>query len=145
MALNPQLSEEAANAQANALAALLNTGWLRIYSGPSRSAAMTPSPSTTCCWPNCASGPPPSRPPCGGVLTANALTADAAANASGEAEWCRLFKSNGTAPVMDGTVGIDDSNVILSTTSIVAGTNVAVASLVIVVPKSGEVLAEAEA
>lgn len=143
MALNPQLSDEAANAQANALAALLNTGWLRIYDGAQPVAGDDPITDqvllaelrfSATAFPAAAAG----------VLTANALTADASANASGEAEWCRLFKSNGTSPVMDGTVGLDNSNVILSTTSIVAGTNVAVASLVIVVPKSGEVLAEAE-
>lgn len=145
MALNPQLSDEAANAQANALAALLNTGWLRIYSGAQPVTGDDAITVDNVLLAELRFGATAFAAAAAGVLTANAITADASANATGEAEWCRLFKSNGTSPVMDGTVGVVDANLILSTTSIVAGTNVAVSSLIVVVPKSGEVLAEAEA
>ncbi len=40
------------------------------------------------------------------VLTANAITQDSDANATGTAAWFRLFQSNGTTPIMDGTVGV---------------------------------------
>jgi hypothetical protein len=67
----------------------------------------------------------------GGVLTLNAITADASADATGTATWFRLFKTDGTTIVMDGTVGTSGADLNLNTTSIVTGANVAVTSFVI--------------
>lgn len=36
-----------------------------------------------------------------GLLTANAITGDSSANASGTALWARLFQSDGTTPIAD--------------------------------------------
>lgn len=66
-----------------------------------------------------------------GVLTANAITSDSSANATGTAAWFRLLASNGTTVVMDGTVGTSSADLILNTTAIVEGGPVAVSSLVI--------------
>ena len=40
-----------------------------------------------------------------GVATANAITADSSANATGTATWFRVFKSDGTTALWDGSVG----------------------------------------
>lgn len=62
-----------------------------------------------------------------GSMTANAITADASANATGTATWFRVATSAGAA-VFDGDVGTSGSDLNLNTTSITAGVNVAVNS-----------------
>jgi hypothetical protein len=66
----------------------------------------------------------------GGVLTANAITADASANATGTATWGRGVTSGGTA-VMDWSIGTSGSDMNLTTTAIVATQPVSVTSFVI--------------
>lgn len=66
------------------------------------------------------------------TLTANAITDDSAANATGTATWFRVTDSTG-AFVMDGTVGLTGSgaDLELSNTSVVLGVPVSVSSFVI--------------
>jgi hypothetical protein len=52
-----------------------------------------------------------------GVLTFSAITADASANATGAATWCRIVDSTG-AFVLDGSVGTSGADYNLNTTSI---------------------------
>jgi hypothetical protein len=70
-----------------------------------------------------------------GVLTFNAITADATANNTGTATWFRALKSDGTSAAFDGTVGTSDSDLILNTTSIVSGAEVSVSSFTYTQPK----------
>ncbi len=65
-----------------------------------------------------------------GVLTLNAITQDASANATGTATWFRLVTS-AAAFVIDGNVGTSGSDLNLTTTSIVATQPVSVSSAVI--------------
>ncbi|HFD32035.1 MAG TPA: hypothetical protein ENJ28_04905 [Gammaproteobacteria bacterium] len=66
------------------------------------------------------------------TLTANSITDDSAANATGTATWFRVTDSTG-AFVMDGTVGLTGSgaDLELSNTSVVLGVPVSVSSFVI--------------
>lgn len=66
-----------------------------------------------------------------GVLTANAISNDSSANATGTASWFRIVKADGTTHVLDGDVGTSGSDLNLNTTSIVAGGPVAVSSFVL--------------
>lgn len=66
-----------------------------------------------------------------GVLTANAITGDTSANATGTATHFRIWKSDGTTAVIDGDVGTSGSDLNLTSTSIVATEPVNVTSLVI--------------
>jgi len=66
----------------------------------------------------------------GGVLTASAITQDAAANATGTATWFRVVDSAGTF-VMDGNVGTSGSDLNLNSTSISTGVAVSVTSFVL--------------
>lgn len=66
----------------------------------------------------------------GGVLTANSITQDASADATGTATWGRLTTSGGTA-IVDFSVGTSGSDLNLSTTSIVITQPVSVTSFVI--------------
>lgn len=65
-----------------------------------------------------------------GVLTANAITQDSSANASGTATWGRLCTSGGVA-VADFNVGVSGSDMNMTTTTIVAGQPVSCSSFVI--------------
>lgn len=65
-----------------------------------------------------------------GVLTFNAISNDASADATGTATWFRVVTSGGTF-VIDGNVGTSGSDLNLNTTSFVAGGPVAVSSFVI--------------
>jgi hypothetical protein len=141
MALNPQLAAGTVNAMADALSVLLDNGYLRIYDGV-QPATADDAITTQVLLAELRFNADAFPSAIDGVLTANLITADASANASGTASWARLLKSNGSTVVMDGTVGTSDANVIITTTTIVAGNNVAVSQLVITVPKSGETLAE---
>lgn len=65
-----------------------------------------------------------------GVLTASAISNGTAA-ASGTATHFRLWKSNGTTPVLDGTVGTATSDLIVDNTSINSGQVVSISSLTV--------------
>lgn len=65
-----------------------------------------------------------------GVLTFNAITSDASANATGTATWFRDVDSAGVF-VQDGSVGTSAADYILNTTSITLGVQVSCTSAVI--------------
>lgn len=65
-----------------------------------------------------------------GALTANAITDDTSADATGTATWFRVVDSNNNA-VFDGDVGTSGSDLNLNSTSITAGITVEVTSLVL--------------
>lgn len=67
----------------------------------------------------------------GGVLTLNAITQDSSADATGTATWARIVKSDGTTHILDCSVGTSGADIVLNTTSIVAGAAVAVTSAVL--------------
>lgn len=66
-----------------------------------------------------------------GVLTLNAITQDASADATGTATWFRIVKSDGTTHVMDGSVSTTGSDLNMTTTSFVAGQPISVSSFTI--------------
>jgi hypothetical protein len=65
-----------------------------------------------------------------GVLTANSITADSSADATGTATFASLLTSGGTRKV-DMSVGTSGADLNLNTTSIVSGAQVSVSSLTI--------------
>lgn len=65
-----------------------------------------------------------------GVLTANAITNDSAADATGTASFFRILKSDGTTVVAQGTVGTSGADLNMNTVSLVVGGPVACSSLV---------------
>ena len=119
MSLNTQLADATVNAQANALATLLNSGYLRIYSGTQPATADTAIGAQVLLAElrfNATAAPSAVS----GLLTFNAITADSSADASGTAAWFRALKSDGTTVVMDGSVGTSAANMIVATTTITA-------------------------
>jgi hypothetical protein len=67
----------------------------------------------------------------GGVWTANAITSDASADATGTATFARLFQSDGTTVIADFSVGTSGTEVIVATTSIVAAAVVSCSSMTV--------------
>lgn len=136
MTHNTQKSDTAVNAEANALAALLNDGYLRIYDGTQPANANTAITSQTLLaelrFPNPAFGTAVA-----GVITANAITSDADANATGTASWYRCLESDGTTVVGDGSVGTTGSNcdMEINSTSISIHGTVSVSNFSITVPE----------
>lgn len=66
-----------------------------------------------------------------GALTANVITGDASADASGTATWFRVFKADGTTACIDGDVATSGADLNLSSVSITATQPVNVTSFVI--------------
>lgn len=127
MSLDTQLSNAAVNAEADALARLLDSGYLRIYSGSKPATADTALSGNTLLAElrfNATSAPAAS----GGLLTFNSITSDSSADATGTASFFRAFKSDGTTVVMDGTVGTSSANMVIATTSVVAAQTVSCSS-----------------
>lgn len=125
MAVNPKRSNAAVTAAADAVCDLLDNGYLRIYNGSQPANADTAVTTQTLLaelrWNATAFGAASN-----GVATANSLTADTSADATGTASWFRALKSDGTTAVFDGSVGTASADLILNSTSIVAGANVAI-------------------
>jgi len=127
MALNPKISNAAANAEADATARLLDNGYLRIYDGTQAVDADTALGAQVLLAElryNATSAPAAS----GGVLTFNAITADSSANATGTATWFRSLKSDGTTVVFDGSAGTSGANLNLNSVAIQSGAAVSISS-----------------
>lgn len=131
MANNPQTTNAAASAAADALLALLNVGgagYLRIYDGAQPATADTAVGAQVLLaelrFSATAFGAASN-----GVATANAITADPSANNTGTAAWFRCLAGNGTTAVFDGTVGTAGCDLNLSTVSIVAAATVSVTAM----------------
>ena len=120
------LSDTAANAEANALAPLLNGGFIELYTGVQPANANTPLSGNTLLA-TLTFGNPAFGAAAAGVITANAIASGTAA-ATGTATFGRLYKSDGTTVVMDVTVGTSGAGINLNTTSIVTGGLVSVTS-----------------
>lgn len=136
MALNTRISVEAQNAQLDTLTALLNSGYIQIYSG-AQPATPNTAITTQVLLADPRFGSPAFAAAAGGVATANPITSDWVSNATGVAAWCRLLKSDGVTPIMDGSVGLSGANVNLDNLNIQFGGQVGVTSLTIALPMQG--------
>lgn len=118
------------NAQADAITTAVGTsGLLRIYDG-TRPANVGTAVTTQVLLAELTCSSTFAAAASNGVLTANAITEDSSANATGTATWARLTTSGGTG-VMDLTVGTSGAEATINTTSIVATRAVQCSSLVI--------------
>lgn len=123
----------ARDAGINAVAATLNGGSVRIYSGTAPADADAALLGNTLLA-QLTLGNPAFGAAASGVVTANAITADTSADATGTPTFFRLLASNGTTVVYQGTAGATGAELNLSGLSsgqIVAGGSVSVSSLTI--------------
>jgi hypothetical protein len=125
MALNPKRSNAAVTAAADAVCDLLDNGYLRIYDGTQPSTADTAITTQTLLAElrfNATAFPSATN----GVATANSITADSSANATGTASWFRALKSDGSSVVFDGSVGTSSADLVLNSVAISSGAQVSV-------------------
>lgn len=117
MALNTRISNETANAEANALANLLRRGFLRLYDGAQPPDANTPATTQTLLA-ELTFGSPAFGEASDGVIRAKAITPDSDAKATGTPTWFRCVKADGTTAVLDGSVGTSGCNLNLKASTI---------------------------
>jgi hypothetical protein len=122
----------ARNAELDALAALANSGYIRIYDGTQPATPETSTSDTLLAELRFASTAFGSAS--GGIITANAITDDSDINASGTAAWFRVLKSDGTTVLWDGTVGTSGADMILATVALVQHAVLQITSLTYTLP-----------
>lgn len=132
MANNPSIAANTAAQMMAAFAALAASGTLEIYSG------VQPANSDTAVTNQVelvgfTLGSPAFGAASEGVMAANAITPSVAL-ATGTAAWFRLFKSDGTTAIMDGSVGTTGCDLNLETTTITDGDIIGVTSFTISMP-----------
>lgn len=138
MANNPVISTAARNAMCNALVDLIDAGssngYIQIRTGSQPANPGTAASGTLLATLNM------SDPAFGnastGVATAEAITNDSSADATGTAGYFRIYDSDNTA-ILDGTVGTSGADINFNTVSFVSGDAVSITSLTVTVP-SGE-------
>ncbi len=135
MPLNTKLSNAAANASVDATTVLLNTGYLRIFSGTQATDADT-ALGAQVLLAELRFGATAFGAAAAGVATANAITSDSAADATGTASWFRALKSDGTTVVFDGSVGTSGANLNLNSVAIQVGAAVSVTAFTYTQPKA---------
>jgi hypothetical protein len=131
MSNRSSLSDTAANAEANALAALCNGGVIRYYTGIQPLTGNTAVTGANVLLASATLPNPAWASAIAGVLTANAIPT-VAAGVAGVCSFARIIESDGTTVVMDVSAGMAGSGagVIFSNTAIAAGKTIAVSSLV---------------
>lgn len=133
MALNPHLADAAASAAADAISALANSGKLELYTGTQPANANTAPGVGNTLLVTLTMNATAFGAAVAGVLTANAI-ASGNAVASGTATWWRLFKSDGTTPLVDGSVGTGANyNAVMNSAAIVSGATVAISAFVLTI------------
>jgi len=136
MTNSPETYDVGVKAAVDALAALLNSGFIDIYTGtqPAVDGALTGTKlvrltfGATAFANSTASGS-------GATATANAITSGTA-SAGGTAAYFALVKSDGTTVVGTGTCGVSGSDLNLSTTTIAASDTVSCSSFTITMPQT---------
>lgn len=125
MALADHLSAASRNLALNAALDVLNSGFFDIYSGTQPANADTALSGNTLLA-SLTFGATAFSAASAGSKSANAITQDSSADATGTATFYRLFQSNHTTAVLDGSVGTAGANLNLNTVSIVTAAAVSV-------------------
>jgi hypothetical protein len=124
MPLNTQISDSTVNVQANALAALCNSGTIKIYDGTQPATADTAISGNTL-GVTLTFGATAFGAAVSGLITANAITAGTAV-ATITPTWARIFKSDATTVVMDVSAGASGANLTIG--AFTSGTTVSATS-----------------
>jgi len=125
------LAGAAQNAAVDAVTALVDAGSsggvIKIYDGDPPASADTAVSSQTLLAELTFADPNAFGSAASGSATANTITSDTSADASGTASWARIEDASGNV-VFDVDVGTSNATIILSTVNIVAGQTIAVSS-----------------
>ena len=72
----------------------------------------------------------------GAIITANSISDDSSANATGTAAWFRMLTQDGGTAIADGSVGTSDADLVLNSVAITSGSTVSISSFTITMPES---------
>jgi len=136
VANNPLPYDATVIASVNSVTALLNSGFIKIYTGgqPALNGAVTGTLLVTLTF--SATAFPAATASAGTVTaTANAITSGTAGN-TGTAGYHALLKSDGTTIVATGSVGTSGADLNLNTLSITSGNTVSCSSYLITQPET---------
>ena len=119
------LSYISANAELAALAPLMNSGFIEVYSGPMPANANTALSGSNTLLATLTLSPTAFGAPSMGTITANTIGSAPAINTA-IAVFARIYQSDGITVVMDVTVGISGSGaeMIVATTSFIGGATI---------------------
>jgi len=126
VALNPKTASASRDLALNAAFDVLNSGKFRIYDSTQPTDADT-ALGAQVLLADLALGATAFAAASAGSKAANAITADASADATGTATWCTLT-TGANVRKFDGSAGTATVNLVLNTASIVAAANVSVSS-----------------
>lgn len=123
------------NAAGDAEASLANDGYIRIYSGTVPATPETAASGTLLAELRFSATAFGSAS--GGVITANAITSDSNANATGTAGWARILKSDGTSALwdMDVTATGGGGAMTFATVNFIAGGLVQLSAFSVTLPQ----------
>jgi len=108
MAHEIKVSTEAANVKAVAWATAMVSGKIRVYQG-TKPATANATLGAAVLLAEGTLGNPAFGAAVDGLVEANAITKDSDADATGTAQFYRLFKADGITPMGDGTCGVTGS------------------------------------
>lgn len=132
--MTAKLAQLTANAMADAITTYMgNTGKIIIYSGTEPVTADTALSGNTVLA-TFTGGSPVFGAASSGTITLSGVPLTVAASATGTATFFRMYKTDGTTKVAQGTVGTSGQQLNLNTTSITSGVNVTITSGTINMP-----------
>lgn len=144
MSAAPQCSQAAAQAALDALLAKLNVGGagkIKIFTGSPPANCEAADSGTLLSTLNLSATAFPASAtnasPRGAKATANAVSDDTNAAATGTAGYFRGYDNSGTLCVIQGNCGTSGADMILNTTSIVAAATISVTSWTVTLPDGG--------
>lgn len=124
MAKATYIADAVANIQADALAALLDGGYIDIYDGTRPATADTPISGQTL-GVSLQLGTPAFLPAVNGVITANPISPGTVVNSINPATWARVYRADHATVVMDISAGVGSNfNISLPTANLVASVTV---------------------
>jgi hypothetical protein len=129
MANNVHLGVAAANAEADAISVLCNSGTICLYDGTQPATADTAISDQLKYATLTFAATARSGSSADGVATFAAIVKDSAADRSGTPTWFRAWKQNGTDAVFDGTVGLSGCDCNIDALPISSGAEVTCTSM----------------
>ena len=135
MATNPKFSTAAVNAAANAMTALLNNGVLRLYTGGQPTSANAAVSAANTLLASLTFAATAFTAAVNGIASANAISDETSAPATGSALWFRCWSQGAISAVWDGTVATTGgtADLLLNSIQITTGADVAVTALTLTV------------
>jgi hypothetical protein len=135
MALSTQISTASRSAACDAITALIGaSATVKIYTGSAPT--HTSDAATGTLLGTLTMSATPFGAASSGVATANSITSDTSADASGTAGYFRVSTSGGTV-IFQGTCGTASTNMVFDNATIVAGGTIAITSMTLTVPENG--------